>query len=41
MLFQGDLVTDVIYTGLCPACVNCQTAAEIKARGGVAPAAAE
>ena len=34
---QGDTANDVLCTLCCPACVNCQTAAEIKARTGVIP----
>ena len=34
---QGDMINDVICSVCCGACVNCQTAAEIKARNGGAP----
>ena len=35
---QGDMVNDILCSVCCPTCVNCQTAAEIKARSGGAMA---
>lgn len=35
---EGDTINDAICSVCCAACVNCQTASEVKARGGAAPA---
>jgi len=32
---EGDMMNDLLCTCCCGACVNCQTAAEIKARSNV------
>lgn len=29
---EGDTLMDAVWSVFCPACVNCQTAAEIQAR---------